>query len=170
MTSGALAGPQVPFLGLGPPGQGGVSTCIFTWESISLLLRWLFSSEKICESFLKVDNRSLGVGGGQERCQGSAAGEAGAAPGRTSCPGAPPPTHRLTAPQLRLSRYMGFDCRADRIARREEKFRSSLQRCEGGGCHTPSLIPSCHLPSHHRYELCLPSSSLRTRPPPHLQP
>lgn len=80
-----------PLFGSGTPGAGGVSTCIFTWESISLLLRWLFSSEKICESFLKVDNRSLGVGGGQERCQGSAAGEAGAAPGRTSCPGAPPP-------------------------------------------------------------------------------
>lgn len=67
---------------------------------------------------------------------------------------------------------MGFDCRADRIARREEKFRSSRQRCEGGrwGGHTPSLTPSCHSPSHPRYELCLPSSSLRTRPPPHLQP
>lgn len=40
------------------------STPIFTWERISRLLRWLFSSEKICESFLKVDNRSLeGVGG-----------------------------------------------------------------------------------------------------------
>lgn len=41
--------------------------------------------------------------------------------------------HLLTAPQLLLSRYIGLDCRADRMARREEKFRSSLQRWGGGG-------------------------------------
>lgn len=151
MTLASGAEPQVsvfPFWAWDPWwwGGGGRVYTVITCERISLLLRWLFSSEKICESFLKVDNLSLG---GQERGQESAAGKVRAALGRTFrlsgkppppstayCARAPPspqPLYLLTAPQLRLSRYMGLDCRADSIARSEEKFRSSRQRCGWAG-------------------------------------
>lgn len=42
----------------GPGFSEGRAVC--TWDRISLLLRWLFSSEKICESFRKMDKGSLG--------------------------------------------------------------------------------------------------------------
>lgn len=68
-----------------------------------------------------------GVGAGV----GGWEGPSGDALGKRSRPSAPLPpflAHLLRAPQLLLSRYMGLDCRADRMARREEKFRSSRQR------------------------------------------
>lgn len=77
--------PQVPLLARDPRGPH-----ISTWERISLQLRWLFSSEKICESFLKVDKGSLG---GQERGQRSAAGRLRAGMGEEENPpqGTPAP-------------------------------------------------------------------------------
>lgn len=77
---------NVPFLGLG---SVGVSP-ICTWERISLLLRWLFSSEKIWASFLKVDNSSLGRTGEES---GVAVGRgSGDAVGKRSHPSAPTPS------------------------------------------------------------------------------
>lgn len=89
-----------PFLGLGSAGASPIRT----WERISLLLRWLFSSEKIWASFLKVDNGSLGRTGEESRV---ATGRVRAgmrwARGPTPVPPPPVPGHRLTAPQLRFS-------------------------------------------------------------------
>lgn len=92
-----------------------------------------------------MDNGSLGR---QERGQESVAGRVTVGMGWEGDVAPAPPippflAHLLTAPQLLLSRYMGLDCRADRMARREEKFRSSLQRWAwgGGAGQTPSLTP-----------------------------
>lgn len=84
----ALPRPGAPFLGL----------C--TWERISLLLRWLFSSEKICESFLKVDNGSL-WGTGEGSGVGGREGQGRDWVGRRSRPSSSPhscsPAHRAPA-------------------------------------------------------------------------
>lgn len=89
-----------PFLGLGSAGASPIRT----WERISLLLRWLFSSEKIWASFLKVDNGSLGRTGKESRvAMGRVRAGMRWARGPTPVPPPPVPGHRLTAPQLRFS-------------------------------------------------------------------